>query len=107
MEDILIDVSKVAHSFKLPAFSEEKEVRIICRIPDDDSLVNAVQLRSRGDRLIPYVVLEPNLSKKLPIKTVRMGPAFKSFGQNYALQLHLKRHGFDGVEIQPSRFTLR
>jgi hypothetical protein len=106
LDDALSKLSAIAHTFKLGAFSEEQETRLVCRLSADGPELTKVQLRARGGKLIPYIEMKPTTSV-LPIRNVITGPASKSFDQKYALKIFLARHGHLDVEIKPSQFALR
>ena len=106
LNTVLSVLSTVAHNFKLNAFSEEQEARLIYKIPANGPDLKQVQLLAPGAKLIPYIQMKPSPSV-LPIRTVIMGPASKSFDQTYALKILLARCGHVDVEIERSRFGLR
>ncbi len=108
VNDALSKLSVVAHKFKLNAFSEEREVRLVCRLRANASEpeLAKVQLRAREGKLSPYLEMKPTTSV-LPIRRVIFGPASKSFDQVYALKIFLARHGHKGVEFDPSKFVLQ
>ncbi|MGI8960725.1 MAG: DUF2971 domain-containing protein [Bryobacteraceae bacterium] len=106
LNDALSELGAIAHTFKLDAFSEEQEARLVSKFPANGPELTNVQLRARGDKLIPYIEMMPTAGV-LPIRRVIIGPASKSFDQTYALEILLARSGHVDVEIERSRFALR
>ncbi len=103
---VLSRLSDIAHTFKADAFSEEREVRLVSKVPANGSQLERIELRARGNELIPYLEMKPTTGT-LPIQRVIFGPASKSFGQTYALKALLTKFGHEDVQIQPSRFALQ
>ena len=106
LDNVLSELSAVAHTFKLNAFSEEQEARLVSKIPANGAALTKVQLRVRGEKVIPYIEMKPT-TRALPIRKVIIGPACRSFDQTYALKILLAQSGHVDVEIERSRFALR
>jgi hypothetical protein len=106
LENALSELAPIAHTFKLNAFLEEQETRLVSKLPAHGAELAKVRLRARGDKLIPYTEMKPTTSV-LPIRRVIIGPASKSFDQTYALKILLAHSGHVDVEIERSRFELR
>jgi hypothetical protein len=104
--DVLSALGAIAHTFKVDAFREEQEVRLVFKVPDDASDLESLKLRARGNELIAYMEMKPTRGV-LPIRHVIVGPASKSFEQSYALKMLLTQFGHAGVPIERSRFALR
>src|SRR6202011_5915626 len=88
LDGTLAELGAIAHTFKLNAFSEEQEVRLIFKLPANGPELENIKLRARGDVLIPYIEMVP-ITGVLPIRRVITGPASKSFDQSYALKILL------------------
>jgi hypothetical protein len=100
------DLHQQSHRFKLPAFSEEKEVRLVVHIASSDELIKRVRVRTRASGLVPYIVLKPR-SGPLPLRKVITGPAYSSAMANYSLKALLSQCGYEPVDIEPSKYFLR
>jgi hypothetical protein len=106
LEYLLTRLSEDAHRFKIEAFVEEQERRLVLRLPYlGEDVRQRVKVRANEDKLIPYVELRP-LSGPLPLKRVITGPAYRSQAANYALQGFLQRNDLR-VSIEPSKYTIR
>lgn len=106
LDTVLSELSTVAHTFKLNAFSEEQEARLISKFAVSGADLTNVQLRARGEKLIPYIEVKPAASL-LPIRKVIIGPSSQSFDQTYALKILLEKKGHVDVDVERSRFALR
>ncbi len=93
------------HRFKISGFEEEKERRLVCRLPDE-SLMGRVKIRSRSGKVVPYLELVP-LSGHLPLAEVISGPAYQSTAANYALESLITSCGYPNIKIQASKYALR
>src|SRR3954453_13655559 len=98
VDAIISGLSAIAHTFKLGAFLEERETRLIFKAARDGPELGEVKLRAVGENLVPYIEMKPRTGV-LPIRRVIIGPASKSFGQTYALKILLEQFGHLNVEV--------
>jgi hypothetical protein len=103
---LIADMAKIAHTFKRPGFSEEEEYRAIKRLPKESDGLDEVNLRVKGNSLIPYVALHAR-NGKLPIREIIQGPAYGSDSADYALVALMERKGHSDVKISKSKYSLR
>lgn len=83
LRNVLSALGAIAHTFKVDAFREEQEVRLVFKVPEDASDLESLKLRARGNELIAFMEMKP-VTGVLPIRHVIVGPASKSFDQTYA-----------------------
>ena len=104
-KSFLDSMARIAHTFKRLGFSEEEEYRLIKTVLKESEL-NEVEVRARGNSLVPYVSLQLRRGK-LPIKEIIHGPAYESDSAKYALVALLKQKGYPDVKISRSKYSLR
>lgn len=98
--NILIDNAPL---IKNPAFSEEKEWRLLQSSPYSE---NKVKWRSSRNRLVPYVELELGNSTNInPIDEIILGPKNET-PENY-IKDFMESIGFSGVTIKKSKASYR
>ena len=96
--------------FKNPAFSEEREWRLISlslRDPDDSVFTDAKELefRARQDRIVPVRRIQLDDVGVKPIDRVVLGP--RNISPEIVIASLLKKSGFDNVEISRSGASYR
>lgn len=98
--------------FKNETFKAENEWRAIRLLPKGDQ--KAIQFRSAGSKLIPYVELDFSKlvgafdgSKKLPIKQIFHGPTLNPGLSGEALRMLLRNKEYGEVEVLGSKIPLR
>jgi hypothetical protein len=104
----------VAAFLKHPDFSEENEYRIVllCNrpevvAPEDKRKAKEIRFRERADgSLTPYIALYEGLKKRLPIKSVIIGPHRDQEGQRLAVELLLEQYGVQ-AEVRVSSTPFR
>lgn len=106
VNDVISNLGAIAHTFKVSAFSEEQEVRLVLQVPTSGSKLENVTVRARGNELVAYIEMNP-ISGVLPVRRVIVGPSSKSFNQIYAVKILLTRYEHRDVRIERSRFALR
>ncbi len=79
---------------KHESFKGESEWRAAASIPRDDPL-NVVKIRSRNDRLIPYLAMPIAGTGKLPITAIGVGPGFVGTEDTTAVRKLCAINGYD------------
>lgn len=96
--------------FKHPAFSEEKEWRLIQLVDPINSDVSYIDCRIGFDKLIPYIKLanfnNDNEIITLPIETIITGPTLEPNLTHKSLTLLLKKYSLENVIIKSSGIPL-
>ncbi|MDQ0418993.1 hypothetical protein J2045_000003 [Peteryoungia aggregata LMG 23059] len=99
---ISIMLHDVPYLIKNPAFSEERESRLILR---SDLSNPGTQFRSRGSAIVAYRPLTLTDIVPQPICKVCIGP--KNHTSQALVEAFLSKHGFGGVEVVKSAATYR
>lgn len=95
------------HTFKNPAFKEEKEWRLIKSIPRAKSLKSykTLKFHSKVDRIIPYLPVKLHDLGPSCIQRVILGP--RNITPEHIIQGMLDSFGFIGVPVERSIATYR
>lgn len=111
MDGFQLAIGKIAPTLKHPAFSEEREVRIIlpCMSPEaarqyPKRKVKQIKLRFRSGLPIPYVEIFEG-KRPLPITRVIVGPQLRQSEVAYTIKLALKAQGI-GAQVDCSSIPL-
>lgn len=99
---IAIMLYDVPYLMKNPAFSEERESRLILR---SDLSNSDTQFRSRGSSIVAYRSLTLTDIVPQPICKICIGP--KNHTSQALVEAFLSKHGFSGVEVVKSAATYR
>jgi DUF2971 family protein len=110
---LVLEMTDWACVVKHKAFSEEKEWRIIT-YPKGATLVGTtpknyegVSVRPTSRLLLPYMILEPPSGKRLPLIEIRCGPSQFQEQSARAMNILLRKHGYEGLPVTFSRVPLR
>jgi hypothetical protein len=110
---LILEMTDWACVVKHKAFSEEKEWRIIT-YPKGATLVgvrpedyNGVSVRPTSKLLLPYMVLMPPGSERLPLAGIRCGPSQFQEQSGRAMNILLRSNGYKNVAVTFSRIPLR
>ncbi|EKP6447413.1 hypothetical protein PX975_004589, partial [Escherichia coli] len=97
-------ISKYIPFFKHPSFIEENEFRLVFTprilIPD-------VQFRINNNGVIPYIIIGNKDHRKLPIKSITIGPTNDYDFIEAGIKMFLDSKGFSSVEIKSSSIPFR
>jgi len=108
-------LSVIARSFKDKSYSEEKESRLVCSLPDEKTILAdelPLRFRTNGSDIIPYVPMSLDFitdgnSPKLPIERIIVGPGV-DFKRNFeSIKALLEENSYENVKIEPSRIPFR
>jgi hypothetical protein len=107
----MAEAFEAACSFKNPAFSQEKEWRVIALNLETDN-VDALHFREVQGTVVPYIemrfpTLEPDKKDHLPIVEIIQGPLVDPALGEKSLKLLLKKYGYDNVEVRRSKVPIR
>ena len=99
--------SRFLSAFKHPAFSEEREWRLMSRINP-----KTVQFRPRGNILIPYIELDVTSQQltntgKIPLTKIIHGPTLHSDTTKYSVRRLLDESSYLTVMVESSEIPLR
>jgi hypothetical protein len=102
-------------SFKNEAFQVENEWRIVVAqrdllkqgVDDGGKTPTPIYFRCFKGMLIPYVKLNVNPSKKLPIACVRSGPTLDKTMAQMSISMILEKNGFPALRVEGSGITVR
>lgn len=97
-------IGKIIPFFKDEGFAEEEEYRFV--VTPDNKIPN-VEYRINENGIIPYIILEPKDKKKLPIKSVRIGPAKDISFIKEGLRFILESKGYGDIPIENSIIPYR
>jgi hypothetical protein len=110
---LVLEMTDWASVVKHKAFSEEKEWRIIT-YPKGATLVGTtpenyegVSVRPTSRLLLPYMILEPPSGKRLPLIEIRCGPSQFQEQSARAMNILLRKHGYEGLRVTFSGVPLR
>lgn len=99
----------IGHKYKNPAFSEEKEWRLMSiTFPFGEvglSLEEVCDFRSGGNRLVPYRPVPLVKAEEKIIDSIVLGPRNVSHVEHVSALL--RKHGFHDVEVSKSSATYR
>jgi len=100
---LLVGLSSLAPALKHPAFSEEKEWRLVCW-----TNMNDAEYRSARSMLVPYLAV-PFISTNnfLPITDITVGPTSHPALEAYALDNLLEKHNASEVAVNSSVIPYR
>lgn len=99
-------LNNVACIIKHYKFEEEREFRHIYQ-PGATSLKLEAKFRHGSFGLTPYVEIHFLKEKRLPLKTVTIGPSKNFALEHTSLRALLSKHGYEDVEILYSEIPLR
>lgn len=102
-------------NFKHPSFEEESEFRLEYTLDGNMNKPerNAIQFRSNGRLIIPYVKLnygekeEQKYTKRLPIRKIILGPSLDFNLNKLSIEQLLKSMGYIDIEIVQSAIPYR
>jgi hypothetical protein len=110
---LVLEVTDWACAVKHEAFSEEHEWRIIT-YPRGATLVGTrpenyegVSVRPTSKLLLPYMILEAPFGKRLPLVEIRCGPSQLQEQSGRALNILLRKHGYEHLPVIFSGVPLR
>jgi hypothetical protein len=110
---LVLEMTDWACAVKHEAFSEENEWRIIT-YPKDATLVGArpenyggVSVRPTSKLLLPYMILEPLSGERLPLVEIRCGPSQFQEQSGRAMNILLRKHGYEKIPVTFSGVPLR
>lgn len=110
---LVLEMTDWALAVKHESFSEEKEWRIVT-YPVGATLSGAkpssyegVSVRPTSKLLLPYMVLEPLSSKRLPLLGVRCGPSQFQEQSARAMSILLRKNGYGNLPVSLSSVPLR
>lgn len=113
LDKLFLDFLITAPFFKNTGFKEECEYRIsaVCirknKVPKGfGKEVKTIKFRSRGSMITPYIDLFASLGKKLPLKSIIVGPHLRQSEQVEAAKLLVEAYDYD-VPIKTSQIPLR
>lgn len=98
-----ISVFRDMFKFKNPAFSEEKEWRLMW--PSPRVMAGAYKYRSAGSRIIPYREYSFDMVKEQPLVEIILGP--KNTSDEIDIERLLLANGFENVVVKRSAATYR
>ncbi|EEY5312120.1 TPA: DUF2971 domain-containing protein [Escherichia coli] len=97
-------ISKYIPFFKHPSFIEENEFRLVftpwMQMPD-------VHFRINNNGIIPYIIIDNKDNRKLPIKSITIGPTNDYDFIEAGIKMFLDSRGFSSVEIKSSSIPFR
>ena len=110
---LILEMTDWACTVKHQAFSEEKEWRIIT-YPKGATLVGTkpenyegVSVRPTSKLLLPYMILTPSSGTRLPLVEIRCGPGQFQEQSARAMNILLRKHGFNHLPVTFSGVPLR
>lgn len=110
---LVLEMTDWACVVKRRAFSEEKEWRVIT-YPAGATLrgvtpenYKGISIRPTSKLLLPYMTLEPNSRRKLPLVGVRCGPSEFQEQSSRAMRILLSNAGYETVPVTFSGAPLR
>jgi hypothetical protein len=110
---LVLEMTDWALAVKHESFSEEREWRIIT-YPKGATLsgvtpenYEGVSIRATSKLLLPYMILEPLSGKRLPLIGVRCGPSHLQEQSARAMNILLRKHGYNNLPITVSSVPLR
>ena len=105
------EFSLVLYSMKNPAFEEELESRLIAWLPktssdnDPHKYVKNLEVRARGNHIVPYLELKLQETEHAAINEVWLGP--RNSTPETFVEAFLAKHGFPDVKVQKSSASYR
>lgn len=119
IDSVLLDFARIvvsswAVTVKHPGFEEEQEWRVVFQplITDQEKYYSTAEfvVRLEGKHLVTHVELMPadlpelksNGKPRLPVKSITCGPSVAMRSALRALEILLRNHGYEGVEIRHS-----
>jgi hypothetical protein len=110
---LVLEMTDWALAVKHQSFLEEKEWRIVT-YPKGATLsgikpenYEGVSIRPTPKLLLPYMILEPLSGKRLPLIGVRCGPSPLQEQSARAMNILLRKHGYNNLPVTFSSVPLR
>jgi hypothetical protein len=110
---LILEMTDWACAVKHESFSEEKEWRIVT-YPKGATLTGVnpanfegVSVRPTSKLLLPYMIVEPPSGKRLPLIGVRCGPSQFQEQSARAMNILLRKHGYNNLPVTLSSVPLR
>lgn len=107
--ELLKNMLSAAAFVKHPGFHEEQEFRFFKMLPLESTRprrLDSVHHLARQGRLVPYIEGMRGLNQKA-LKEVIIGPGDIESSTIRSIEIYLKNHGFDDVEIRACPYPLR
>lgn len=105
MEEANSMLSRLLPQFKHTGFREEGEWRIVIQ---QKAIRSGVCFRVIKNVLVPYLEIDlKDSSGKLPISYLRVGPGADQELSKRSIELYLKKHGYEEVEVRVSNIPYR
>lgn len=105
MNELCANIVWYAHNLKNRNFSHESETRLFYRYKNDYT----IKYRIKNNFIVPYVEMPPrqfNKGKKLPIKSIVVGPGEEQDLVRYSIDEFMKSKGYD-IEVRLSTIPYR
>jgi Protein of unknown function (DUF2971) len=105
---IALVISECISAFKNPAFSAEREWRLVQTLPIGTDGKDA-HMRVKNEKLIPYIELDvlQQPSGLLPLHSIHLGPAVDRVGGERAIRLLLDKYRYPEVRIEGCSHPIR
>jgi hypothetical protein len=105
---LLAELGTLAPRLKHPGFAEEKEYRLVAVLPRHKPKADVLQFRgSPSGAVVPYVQVPLGKDKRLPLVSLRLGPAHDTERSERGARTLLDCRGYDTIPIKPSSIPFR